>query len=231
MKEDQKKTQEEVVIHRYESDRTKKERMELERRKLKEMNWKDRLIYIVSYYKSVMLAFAAVILIIVVICQAVENSKYETILNVSVIGASLTEDSAVILEELEEQFGTEDKYEKIVFDTSYVMQDNGEVDYTVATKFTTMIAAHDMDVMIMNQMWYRTYVEQGLFLDLSTLFTEQECETYGITPGMDYLDITDTAWLEHHPWVSYEPVYLAVASNTENTEKIKEFIIAVKEET
>ncbi|HIU77519.1 MAG TPA: hypothetical protein IAC62_16645 [Candidatus Pelethocola excrementipullorum] len=230
MKKEQKNEKDPIEFHRYESDMTRKEKRELEKQKLGSMNWKEKLEYVWTYYKAAMAAVIGVIVVIVIVCQLVENSKYKTILNVSVINASMSEDTEAIGKELQDQFGTDNKYDKVSFDTSLMMGDVETADYNMVMKFTTVVAAGDMDVLITTEEVYDHYKKQDMFLDLSTLFTPEECEQYGITPGMDRLDITDTAWLENHRWVQYEPVYLTVISNTNHQDKIKEFITAVEEE-
>lgn len=236
MKEDKERKQkgqkeeEQITFHRYESDMTRKEKRELEKQKLGSMDWRGKLQYVWAYYKPAMAAVVGIILAIVFIWQTVENAKYKTVLNVSVIGASVGEQAEEIQEELQEQFGTENKYDKVTFDTSFMMQDVETADYNIMMKLTTVVAARELDVLITNQAFYDHYEGEGMFLDLSTLFTPEECETYEITEGTDRIEISDTVWFEKHSWVPYEPVYLTAISNTRHPEKIKEFIITVKEE-
>lgn len=44
------------MASRYESDMTRKEKMQLEKEKLSKMNFKEKLAYIWEYYKAVILA-------------------------------------------------------------------------------------------------------------------------------------------------------------------------------
>ena len=93
-----------------------------------------KLQYVWAYYKPAMAAVVGIILAIVFIWQTVENAKYKTVLNVSVIGASVGEQAEEIQEELQEQFGTENKYDKVTFDTSFMMQDVETADYNIMMK-------------------------------------------------------------------------------------------------
>lgn len=232
MRKGQKKEKEKepIEFHRYESDMTPKEKRALEWQKLKGMGIKGKLEYLWAYYKFALAILVLLILVIVAVSEMIENSKHQTILNITVTGAALMEDGEKIGEELAEQFGTGNKYDDVIFDYSYTMTDVESADYTLVMKFTTMVSAQQIDVLITNQEIYEHYVDGEMFLDLSTLFTEEECQRYGIEEGARYLDITDTAWNQNHQWVPYEPVYLTVISNTKNQEKAKEFIIAVEEE-
>ena len=180
MKEDKERKQkgqkeeEQITFHRYESDMTRKEKRELEKQKLGSMDWRGKLQYVWAYYKPAMAAVVGIILAIVFIWQTVENAKYKTVLNVSVIGASVGEQAEEIQEELQEQFGTENKYDKVTFDTSFMMQDVETADYNIMMKLTTVVAARELDVLITNQAFYDHYEGEGMFLDLSALFTPEE---------------------------------------------------------
>ena len=66
-------------------------------------------------------------------------------------------------------------------DTSYSFGENLEnADYNTLMKFTAVIAAQSMDVLICSQAVYDNYSKDDYFLDLSTLFDEATCEKYGI---------------------------------------------------
>lgn len=230
MKKDQKKQKEPIEFHRYESDMTKAEKRELEKQKLGTMNWRGKLEYIWSYYKPLIFGIIGAVVLVIIVCQQIENAKYRTILNVSVINTSLVNESEAVQEQLQKEFGTDDKYDEVSFDTTFMFGNIETADYNMVMKFTAVVAAKSMDVLITNEEIFDHYQEQELFLDLSTLFTQEECEQYGIEPGTYRLDITDTAWLKNNQWVSYQPVYLTVISNTEHQDKVKEFIKAVEEE-
>lgn len=229
MSKEEKQKEEEIVRHRYESDMTRKERRLIEKEKLSTMDWKGKLGYLWTYYKFVLVIVAAVVLVIVVVCQTVENARYNDILTIGVNMPATTADNEKIEKAVNEAIGTGEKYDRVSLDMSYAMADVESADYNMVMKFTTVVAAQGMDVLFTNEAIYDHYSEQGMFLDLSELLTPEQCEKYGIAKGDDYLEVTDSQWLSSMEIVDYEPVYLTVIANTKNTEKVKEFIELVEE--
>ena len=96
MKKDQKKQKDSVEFHRYESDMTKAEKRELEKQKLGTMNLKGKLEYIWAYYKPLIFGIIGAVVLVIVVCQQIENAKYKPILNVSVINAAMMNESETI---------------------------------------------------------------------------------------------------------------------------------------
>ena len=172
------------MASRYESDMTRKEKMQLEKEKLSKMNFKEKLAYIWEYYKAVIFGIIAVIFIIGTIVNIHENAKYYDLVSIAVVDYAGLQDVSPIEEDLKEALGTGDKYEKVSIDTSYSFGENLEnADYNTLMKFTAVIAAQSMDVLICSQAVYDNYSKDDYFLDLSTLFDEATCEKYGIKAG------------------------------------------------
>ena len=179
------------MASRYESDMTRKEKMQLEKEKLSKMNFKEKLAYIWEYYKAVIFGIIAVIFIIGTIVNIHENAKYYDLVSIAVVDYAGLQDVSPIEEDLKEALGTGDKYEKVSIDTSYSFGENLEnADYNTLMKFTAVIAAQSMDVLICSQAVYDNYSKDDYFLDLSTLFDEATCEKYGIKAGDTCLDIS-----------------------------------------
>ena len=72
------------MASRYESDMTRKEKMQLEKEKLSKMNFKEKLAYIWEYYKAVIFGIIAVIFIIGTIVNIHENAKYYDLVSIAV---------------------------------------------------------------------------------------------------------------------------------------------------
>ena len=119
------------MAKRYESDRTRKEKMELEREKLSEMNLSGKLEYIWTYYKPLIFGIIGVIVLIFIIRSLVENSKYYDILSIGVANSSNIDDLEPLEEQLQEEFGDpDDKYQQVGIDTSYAFgNDMSNGDY------------------------------------------------------------------------------------------------------
>ena len=220
------------MAKRYEADRTRKEKMELEREKLSGMNLSGKLEYIWTYYKPVIFGVIAVIALILIIRNLVENSKYYDILSIGVANSSNIGSMEPLEEELLEQFGDpEDKYQQVGVDTSYSFgSDMNNGDYNTMMKFAAVTAAQGMDILICNEDVYEHYDEQEYFMDLTELLSEEECQKYNLTKGDTGLDITNLARYQEMNLTSYEPVYLAVMVNAQNLDTTKAFINYLEED-
>ena len=219
------------MASRYESDMTRKEKMQLEKEKLSKMNFKEKLAYIWEYYKAVIFGVIAVIFIIGTIVNIHENAKYYDLVSIAVVDYAGLQDVSPVEEDLKEALGTGDKYEKVSIDTSYSFGENLEnADYNTLMKFTAVIAAQSMDVLICSQAVYDNYSKDDYFLDLSTLFDEATCEKYGIKAGDTCLDISKLKKYQDMGLTYYEPCYLTVVVNTKNADNAAKLIEYLEED-
>lgn len=220
------------MAKRYESDRTRKEKMELEREKLSGMNFSGKLEYIWTYYKPLIFGVIGVIALIFIIRNQIENAKYYEILSIGVANSSTTDSTEPLEEELKERFGDpDDKYQRVGIDTSYSFggdMDTGE--YSVIMKFTAVTAAQEMDILICNEDVYENFDNQEYFMDLTDLLSEEECQKYGISEGDTALDITGLPRYQEMNLTAYEPVYLTVLVNAQNLDTTKAFINYLEED-
>ena len=97
-------------------------------------------------------------------------------------------------------------------------------------KFTAVIAAQSMDVLICSQAVYDNYSKDDYFLDLSTLFDEATCEKYGIKAGDTCLDISKLKKYQDMGLTYYEPCYLTVVVNSKNTDNATKLIEYLEED-
>ena len=147
---------------RYESDMTRKEKWENERKKLKSMTFKQKVGYILEYYKGV---FAAIIVICIAISigvQMYQNAQLKSLLSIAVVDANYDHDESV--EALQNDFlayaGTGDKREVVDVDTSLISGD----DYNAVVKMTVVMGAGTADLMICGDETYKKYNEQEAFI-------------------------------------------------------------------
>ncbi|MCI5649416.1 MAG: hypothetical protein ACI4EG_01460 [Fusicatenibacter sp.] len=220
------------MVSRYESDRTFKEKKELEKQKLSQMGLKEKLEYIWTYYKPLIFGVIGVIAGIFIILDIRENAKYYDILSVGVSNSSvLVESVEPVEEQLKEILGTGDKYETVSIDTGYSFgYDMQNVDYNTLMKFNAVVAAKSLDVLICGEEVHESFEGQEFFMDLTEVLDEETCEKYGIKPGDTKLEITDLPRYREMELTLYEPVYLAVLINTENVEHVRDFITYLEED-
>ena len=205
------------MASRYESDMTRKEKMQLEKEKLSKMNFKEKLAYIWEYYKAVIFGIIAVIFIIGTIVNIHENAKYYDLVSIAVVDYAGLQDVSPIEEDLKEALGTGDKYEKVSIDTSYSFGENLEnADYNTLMKCSQAV--------------YDNYSKDDYFLDLSTLFDEATCEKYGIKAGDTCLDISKLKKYQDMGLTYYEPCYLTVLVNTKNADNAAKLIEYLEED-
>lgn len=220
------------MAKRYESDRTRKEKMELERQKLSEMKVRGKLEYIWTYYKPVIFGIIGVIALIFIIRNQIENAKYYDILSIGVANSTNVESLDPLEEELQQQFGdSEDQYQRVGIDTSYSFGfDMSNADYNTVMKFVAIVAAQDMDILICNQEVYEHYDDQEYFMYLTELLSEEECQKYSLSEGDTAIEITNLPRYQEMNLTSYEPVYLAVLVNAQNLDTAKAFINYLEED-
>lgn len=220
------------MAKRYESDRTRKEKMELEREKLSQMKFTEKLEYIWTYYKPVIFGIIGVIVLIFIIRNQIENSKYYDILSIGVANSSSMESLEPLEAELKEEFGDpEDNYQRVGIDTTFTFgMDMSNGDYNTVMKFAAVTAAKELDLLICNEDVYEHYNDQEYFMDLTELLSEEECQKYNISEGDTGLEITDLPRYQEMQLTSYEPVYLAVLVNAQNLDTTRAFINYLEEE-
>lgn len=226
---------------RYASDMTRKQKREAEKAKLGQMKLKGKLQYIWAYYKPVIFGIIAGIMVVVFIVQQVERSRYDTVFNLGIVDYTTTDmtggdDPSGPVRKL---LGIKDKYQEVNVDTSYSFSEKVEdTDPNVVMKFTTIVAAKELDAMLTTGTIADYYKKQDFFLDLSKLFSKEECAKYGITKGETKLDVTGSKWLADNKLVGYTPVYLVVLSTMDTKpddevgkaklENVRNFIIKLQ---
>lgn len=226
---------------RYDSDMTRKQRHAVEKAKLKDMKFKEKLQYIWAYYKPVIFGIIAGIFVIIFIVQQVERSRYDNVFNLGIVNSADFGKEEETQDKLRDMLGIKDKYKEVTIDTSYNFSETVEdTDPNVVMKFTTVVAAKELDCLITSEQVIDHYGKQDFFMDLSKIFTPEECEKYGINEGDIKLDITNSKWVKDNQIVYYEPVYLTVLATVDTKPKeeigeeklanIKKFVEDLKEE-
>lgn len=162
-------------------DRTWKERLRDELKKIKELPFKKKLEYIWDYYKLLMAGIALLILGIVVVVQLVEKSKIVTELSVACINnVDILGEMAVMQEDFAEYGGFTGEYQEVNFDGSYQMT-LGQYDSMTTnsqSKLVAVIAAQNLDVLMMPKDIYEFYLGSSFYMDLKEVLTPEEYEQY-----------------------------------------------------
>lgn len=208
---------------RYESDLTAKEKRQLEWEKIKNMNWKERIEHIWLYYKVHMVLLLVIICFIALIFEAIENSKYETMLNVTVINSGI-QDPDGLEKDFREYIGDNEKYHDFVVDANYYLTGEEGIDYNYVMKLTTMVGAEEIDVFIANQEEYEKYDEMNAFIPMDELLTPEQMESFGNHVSDTCIHFTESEKLQEYGLLPGNDYYLAVFVYSENVEYAKDFI-------
>ena len=158
-------------------DKSIRETIREEWKKLSKLSWGERLVYIWDYYKPLMVAIGCVILAISIGVSIYHNLQINTLLNVYFINCnSMEADGDVIAADFAAYLGGIGEKNEIHIDTMTTLDDEDLSNYGTANqmKMTAYIAAGDVDVLLLNQSAYDKYDGSGAFCDLSTVLTKEQ---------------------------------------------------------
>ena len=162
-------------------DRSIRETIREEWKKLSKLSWGERIVYIWDYYKPLMVAIAGVILAISIGVSIYHNMQINTLLNAYFINCNaLDADGDAIAADFAAYLGGIGEKDEIHVDTMTTLDDEDMSNYGTANqmKMTAYIAAGDVDVLLLNQSAYDKYDGSGAFADLSTLLTKEQLEQW-----------------------------------------------------
>jgi len=226
---------------KYESDMTFKEKRKEEISKLKAMPMKKRLSYFWEYYKPLMAGVIAVIVIIASIVSIVKNSAIEDVLTVAVINPNASdEETYTFVKGFKEYIELDEETQRVTLDTSLTLSyDESAVnEYTSSSlmKFVAVVAAQELDIMIMSETVYENNLSQSTFMDLEEFLSEElysKVEPYLIM-GTIEADTTSRAYAidisnrekvtEGGGFFNNDKILLGVVSNTKRQEAVIQFI-------
>ncbi|MDD3219468.1 MAG: hypothetical protein PHC41_11180 [Lachnospiraceae bacterium] len=203
---------------RYESDLTPKEKRQQEKEKIKGLRGKQRLIYLWTYYKFVLLIVVAVIAAISVGVTMYRNARMNTVLSIAVFDANSESEESFeqLSDSLLKVMDPEEKYDQVAIDSSGV---SAEDQVGLAKAMVIMNYTSEVDVVICNEDFYQRYEKEGAFLDWKDVLGDSygEYEEY-MTDGVIDLSKSDI-WMQGN-YTEYAPVYMCVRATTENQDNI-----------
>ena len=141
-------------------DKTIKDTMREERRKLKDMNGKDKLWYIWEYYKIPIISVVVAIFLIFSIGSAVYNNRFETALNCVILNSQLKSQTVSPDDYFDKDFRPyinlpEDTKIEVNYSMSLSFDESAMSDFTYAelAKLSAMITSKELDVMIARRLY------------------------------------------------------------------------------
>ena len=201
-----------MIMHRYESDLSPKERRQLEIEKIKSLSFKEKLEHMWAYHKLILFFPVILVILITFTYQFIQNARRETVLSIAVVD-SIGADIEKVTEEVREQLNIHNRFSEITIDINYFTY-NGEFDVQSIQKFTVVVAAQGMDVLISGLEIAELYLGKELFLDLNQVFTPEELAKMNVIDS-HAIDITDSSVAKEKLSLYYSPIYFMVIGNVE----------------
>ena len=219
-------------------ERSIREIIREELKKLKGMTWGQRLGYIWDYYKPLMAAILAVILVISIGVSIYRNMQINHLLNVYFVNCNSTEmDAQAITDDFAEYIGGIGAKDEILIDTSTVLDAEDTSQYSMASqmKFTAVAAAGDIDVAVFDTEQYEKYRDGYGLEDLSKILSEEQLSKWkdSLVYGTDEetgkeipvaLDVQKASLMEQSKAYNGEKVYAVVMANSSHTDMSAKFL-------
>lgn len=191
---------------------------------LSTMTFKEKLDYLLYYYKVHVIVF---ILIIAAIGSFIytEATKKSIYLDISYLGGYISEETSQNIQSSIEDILIPGDEKNIVQINSFGLENGGDI-----TKVQASIAAHEIDIAIMNKANFEKYYQADIFLDLNSIsdfsslnisddsLVKRDNGVYGIkVSNLDIFNKLDAG-----------DNILVVISNTENIDKIMPLLKSCK---
>lgn len=219
-------------------ERSIREIIREELKKLKGMTWGQRLGYIWDYYKPLMAAILAVILVISIGVSIYQNMQINHLLNVYFVNCNSAEmDAQAVTDDFAEYIGGIGEKDEILIDTSIVLDAEDTSQYSMASqmKFTAVAAAGDIDVAVFDAEQYEKYRDGYGLEDLSNVLSEEQLSRWedALVYGKDEetgeeipvaLDVQKVSLIEKYDVYNGEKAYAAVMANSSHTDMSAKFL-------
>ncbi len=169
-------------------ERSIREIIREERKKLSGMTWGQRLGYIWDYYKPLMVAVLVIIVIISIGVTIYQNMQINYIVQVYMTNCnSLEMDVDQIAADFGEYIGGLEKHDQVTVDTSVLLDSESLSEAAMAgqMKMMALSAAGDIDVVLFDEANFERYCESGALEDLESLLDQEQLAAWSdlLVPG------------------------------------------------
>lgn len=220
-------------------ERSVKEIIREEWKKLSGLTWGQRLGYIWDYYKPLMVAILLIAGAISIGVTIYHNLQINHVFQTYWINSNSFEfDSDEVAAEFAEYIGGIGKNDEITVDASiqYSLTENTEYSMAAQMKLTALMAAGDMDVLLLDGEIYEHFMEVGAaFQELSEIYPEEQLKTwepYWVKgenaesggEGVYALLVTDAPVLKRLNAYPEGEVYAVVMTGTKHPEECAQFL-------
>ncbi|MFR8547365.1 MAG: hypothetical protein ACLVEV_01880 [Lachnospiraceae bacterium] len=216
-------------------DGTWRDSVKKELKKLSKMTWKERIGYVWDYYKAQMALLIGLILLIHIGVTIFQNMQIEEVLQAYLVNCNAMEvDAKEMSAEFADYVGGLDKHQVATVNTTLIEEgkDAPQSQSSMAEqmKLTTLIGAQAIDVVVLDELAYETYLEDGFLMDLSGLLTPEQKEQWQErleedAGGACYaVEVTDSPVLASQNAYFGGKIYAAVMANSVNTDMSIAFV-------
>lgn len=215
-------------------NKTFKDSMKEERKKMRDMSFRDKCWYIWEYYKFPIIGILVAVFLVVSISMTIYSNRFETALSCVILNGQSSAENSVD-EFFNDGFGPymnlgEEEKIDVDYSMSLSFDENAMNEFTYAelAKISAMISSKELDVMIAKEDTMKHYGEMGGFLDLSQvlpadvydkvkdkLYYVTDQETGKTIAGGIYVE--DTGF-EEKTGLSLDQPILGIISNSTRTE-------------
>lgn len=131
---------------------------------------KDKIEYLWTYYKWVLLVIAAVVCLVCTIATSVRNKGVETIYSGALINVNLSEEGKAFLsDELFARLGGIEGKQMVELTETFFMNSetsDPEMDSVASMRLVAAVIARELDYSIMNEVGYHHYKDQSVMISL-----------------------------------------------------------------
>lgn len=213
----------------------KEEIKQQQKQALKGKTLKDKIAYILFYYKKHIIIGIIVTCVVVSLVNRIITHKTNA-MSLALVNCNREVDYESFVKQYFESTGLDDKYEMSV-DPTYVMV-NGRLDYQLEQKFFLATASGQIDVVIAPATFFDAFAKMGYMRDLSELLTDEELKEYesilhevllddehGGKAEISGLEVTNMKTVVRDGWYTEceEPVYFGIPIESENMKQALDF--------
>lgn len=213
-------------------EKTLKEIIREELKKLSKLTWGQRFGYIWDYYKPLMAGIIGIIMLISLGVTIYHNMQLNNLIQVYMIDCNSPGiNNEEISAEFGEYIGGIGANDVITIDTSIMLDDvASEYGMTGTVKMMALTAAGDIDIALMNEQTFDQYEKQDFFVDLHEILTPEQLEKWSdrlvtgkATGTVCALELTDAPLLERYNAFWGQKVYGGVVASGENMTYCSDF--------
>ncbi|MBO5303737.1 MAG: hypothetical protein J6A92_06770 [Lachnospiraceae bacterium] len=213
---------------KYESDLSRKEKWQLECQKLRKMRGKQKIEYLFTYYKAVLLIFVAVLLIVYTGATMIENGSKHAVLSIVISDVKTEKEPEIrawgdgLLSVLE----AEEENASVAIDTAVTSKEDEASVVKAAIALSGEL--ENNDVVFCGEEIYQKFAAENAFLDITEILGENACENLPVKNGV--LLLADCDKWEELGFCGYSNGYLCVLKNARNTENVHKLVDYLWEE-